>query len=248
MSPKNEELLYVLLWYCDQLARPTWRNLSDPFEVWAWRNRLSRRLGELARLKLIERDPAPDLARLVRLTEAGRSIALGGRDPEKRWDRPWDGKWRLVMFDLPTGEEALRQRLLRVLRDSHFGYLQRSVWVSPDPIDAVREALGEAKVSAESFLIMEGRPAAGESDAEIVSGAWNLEETNRAYARHMEHLRRPPSSVNAIPAWAKQEIRLWNEAVGNDPLLPSALLPEGYLGRKALALRWKTFRRLPGQP
>lgn len=248
MSPRNEELLYVLLWYCDQLARPTWRNLSDSFEVWAWRHRLSRRLGELARLKLIEQVPAPDLTRMVRLTEAGRSIALGGRDPEARWGRPWDGKWRFVMFDLPTGEDALRQRLLRVLRDSHFGYLQRSVWVSPDPTDAVREALGDAKVSAESFLIIEGHPAAGESDAEIVAGAWSLEVTNRAYTRFMEHLRRPPKSESGIPAWAKRENRLWSDAVRTDPLLPAALLPKDYLGRQALALRWATLRRLPGKP
>ena len=30
--------------------------------------------------------------------------ALGGRDPQEQWARPWDGRWRLVLFDVPTGQ------------------------------------------------------------------------------------------------------------------------------------------------
>ena len=45
MKPQTEELLYYLLWSADTLMRPTWRRLEEPFEAWAWRNGLIRRLG-----------------------------------------------------------------------------------------------------------------------------------------------------------------------------------------------------------
>ncbi len=33
MRPSTEEFLYFLLWNADSLMRPTWRNLTDPFET-----------------------------------------------------------------------------------------------------------------------------------------------------------------------------------------------------------------------
>src|SRR6266513_1066496 len=49
------------------------------------------------------RPNSPD-DRLYRLTAQGRLHALGGRDPQEQWARPWDGRWRLVLFDVPTGQ------------------------------------------------------------------------------------------------------------------------------------------------
>src|SRR5919109_144093 len=54
MKPKTEELLYFLLWACEMLARPTFRNLTESFESWAYRNGFDRQLAELERQKLLE--------------------------------------------------------------------------------------------------------------------------------------------------------------------------------------------------
>src|SRR5260370_916786 len=87
MQAKTEELLYLLLWTCERLARPTFRNLTDSFESWAYRNGFDRQLTELERRTLVESSIAPARGRessdrVLRLTEAGRLHALGGRDPE----------------------------------------------------------------------------------------------------------------------------------------------------------------------
>lgn len=245
MSPRNEELLYFLLWTADTFMRPTWRNVSDPFESWAWRNGLGRRLAELECKKLVERHPDPDLERVVRLTEAGRCRALGGRDPTAQWSRPWDGRWRFVLFDLPAKRTDLRSRLWRTLRwKSHFGYLQNSVWISPDPAGDIRKIIGGAKVQPDAFLIMEGRPAAGESDAEIVSAAWDFSAVNRRYEQYLTTVKKFPAPGASLVAWARQENAAWQSAVEIDPLLPSGLLPAGYLGRQAIHERKKVLARL----
>lgn len=236
IGPRTEELLYHLLSTADFLMRPTWCNLNESFETWAWRNGLGRRLAELERLKLIERQSPTDLARVVRLTDAGMQLALGGRNPSAEWNRSWDGQWRLAVFDLPTDRAELRQRFLRVLRRHHFGYLQGSVWVTPDPADEVRAILHEIDARPETFLLMEGRPAAGESDNEIVQGAWNFELINRHYEQYLTYIEKSAAGGRP-PSWWRRENALWRTAVNSDPLLPSLLLPRGYLGRDALQAR-----------
>ncbi len=94
MQPKTEELLYLLLWSADMLMWPTFRNLTDSFESWAYRNKLSRQIAKLEQLRLLERDRKATGDRLYRLTEEGRIHALGGRDPAAQWSRHWDGRWR----------------------------------------------------------------------------------------------------------------------------------------------------------
>lgn len=43
----------------------------------------------------------------------------------------WDGKWRLISFDVPVREEAKRQQLRNFLKEFNFFQLHKSVWVSP---------------------------------------------------------------------------------------------------------------------
>ena len=112
MKPKTEEFLNLLLWSADMLARPTFRNLTDDsYESWAYRNGLMRQVATLQKQQLLERDASTANDRLYRLTAQGRLHVLGGRDPEERWARSWDGQWRLVLFDLPAGQNAQRERL-----------------------------------------------------------------------------------------------------------------------------------------
>src|SRR2546428_9700030 len=104
VKPKTEEFLNLLLWSTDLLVRPTFRNLTDSYESWAYRNGLMRQVATLEQQQLLERDASASDNRLYRLSAQGRLHALGGRDPKERWARPWDGQWRLVLFDVATGQ------------------------------------------------------------------------------------------------------------------------------------------------
>jgi phenylacetic acid degradation operon negative regulatory protein len=254
MKPKTEELLYFLLWSCERLLHPTWRNLTDSFEGWAYRNGFLRQLRYLEKLDLLEsQDRTPD-ERSLRLTEAGRLHALGGRDPEACWRRPWDGRWRLVLFDVPVGQDTARNRLRHYLRERGFGYLQKSVWITPHALAEERQALARSKVDVEALLLLEARPAAGETDAEIVEGAWDFDPINENYAHYLRIISRIPSgaldketAAKAFRRWASQERAAWLEAVSLDPFLPEALLPAGYLGREAWQARIKAQAHLAQQ-
>lgn len=120
------------------------------------------------------------------------------------------------------------------------GCLQKSVWVTPHPLTQERRDLARTKVDVEALLFLEARPAAGETDAEIVAGAWDFAAINQRHADYLQHLSRVPSSGldqaaarKTFQHWAGQERAAWLEAVSLDPLLPEVLLPPGYLGGQA---------------
>jgi phenylacetic acid degradation operon negative regulatory protein len=143
----------------------------------------------------IERRRSAPSDRLYRLTAQGRLFVLGGRDPEQRWERHWDGQWRIVLFYVPLQKNTQRRRLWRYLRDKGFGYLQNSVWVTPDPLQDEGQILRGGKINVESLILLEGRPCAGESDDEIVAGAWDFERINHRYAQHLKVLKQRPTGA-----------------------------------------------------
>lgn len=249
MQPKTEEFLNLLLWSADMLMRPTFRNLTDSYESWAYRNGLMRQSASLEKDHWLERDPDSPDERLYRLTWQGRLHALGGRDPQARWSREWDGRWRLVVFDVPTAHNTHRTRLRRYLREKGFGYLQKSVWITPDPLEEERQILVGAKINVESLLLLEARPCAGESDAEIVTGGWDFEGINRRYARHLKILEERPgtalrndAAAKALLRWAAAEREAWLDSVRNDPLLPAKILPLNYPGQQSWRRRVEVLR------
>lgn len=248
MKHKTEELLYLLLWNCDRFTRPTFRNLTDSFEAWVYRNGLRLQLARLERQKLIERRAAPRAGRFFRLTAAGLLHVQAGRNPEALWGRPWDGNWRMVLFDFPNTQHAARNRFRAQLRKRGFGYLQKSAWITPDPLPTEAEFRAGGVVDVESLILLEARPCAGETDDEIVAGAWDFPFINRRYEAYLQVLEDRPdgrlnnaASAKTFLSWIQRERLAWTEAVAVDPLLPERLLPPGYRGRAAWQQRGKSL-------
>jgi phenylacetic acid degradation operon negative regulatory protein len=251
MDAKTEEFLWMLLWTCETLSRPTWRNLTESFEGWAYRKGFLRQVQRLEKQQWLERHPSD---RLHRLSEAGRLYALGGRDPVARWNRHWDGRWRLVLFDVPESRRVARDRLRRFLQSRGFGYLQNSVWITPDPLNEERALVSDGPVNVESLVFLEACTGAGETDAEIVAGAWDFPRIKRHYVVYQELLtRRPRHSLDSKAAattfhrWLREEYEAWQDAMRVDPLLPKDLLPPDYAGRDAWRQRLEVMAEAGAQ-
>ncbi|MBI4661723.1 MAG: hypothetical protein HY735_23110 [Verrucomicrobia bacterium] len=247
MNRNTKEWLYHLLWLMETLSRPTFRNLTDSFEGWASRRGLLLKLHQLEKEELLESLPGLGEQRTHTLTAEGRRVALGGRDPEACWSRDWDGQWRLVVFDLPEIENTLRVRLRRFLKDRHFGYLQNSVWITPDPLDSIAADLHGFAEDVQALIILQARACGGESNAAIVNGAWNFEKVNQTYCGYLEVLeqlgqkaKEDRTTPQRLRQFLQRERSHWLEAVSIDPLLPESLLPAVYLGKEA----WRARRRL----
>jgi len=61
-------------------------------------------------------------------------------------DAKWDGKWRLVLFDIPHKVKRKRDSLRYMLRQLGFVQLQKSVWITPyrchEQIEGLKQLVG----------------------------------------------------------------------------------------------------------
>lgn len=249
MKAKTELFLYQCLWVTNVMFRPTWRNMSGSFEEWSYRSGLLRQVQRLEAEGWVESRAGSDgTERAVRLTEKGYLKALGGRLPEERWNRAWDGKWRMILFDLPEAKRTVRNELRKQLKAAHFGGLQRSAWITPDPVDSIGKSLKKIVAASGVMAFFEGTPCGGESPEELVAGAWDFAKINNSFADHQSLLDALPRARDKqfrerLLEWARDEKRSWALCMTLDPLLPRVLWPKDYQGEIIWKNRTTTLRR-----
>ncbi len=245
-----DECLDYLLWLYEWTSQRSARQFLRDNSMWEEEVRVRERMRSMKRRGWIEvRHEGPEP--VVVLTDAGRQAACGGVDPETRWSRPWDGQWRFFVFDVPGRQPRIRMSLWRWMRQERFGYLQNSVWITPDPVDAESVPIRALRRKAESYTFVQGRPVPPDDDQSLVSGAWDIPAIDRA---HGEVLRLADEGAEALnrrgwkPSqrreWAASLRRAWRTAQQLDPLLPEALWPEGYRGRMAWRARREVLNHL----
>jgi len=92
---------------------------------------------------------------LVRFENNHYSLTSAGEKILKQWElsayaipqpRKWDGKWRVIIFDIPEKKRKIRTKLRQILISASFHRLQDSVWVYPydceDTIGLIKINLG----------------------------------------------------------------------------------------------------------
>lgn len=244
------EVLFLLGGFLAASVDPTSRNLDRVLQ-WVDESVSERaRLRELEKRGLVE-SGVSDGRWVPRLTALGRAVFAGGRHPEVAWNRPWDGNWRLLTFDLPREESSSRMKLRRWLISNHVGRLQGSVWIAPDPIEGIGDVLDDDVIDPSMVLVFEGGLAGGQKAREISALAWDFGSINEAYRDYADVTERV---LRQVQGKAPSRLRLrrildedrkrWWDAVRLDPLLPKPLLPKGYEGVGAWGARCKLLKKL----
>lgn len=98
---------------------------------------LWRAVGALYKSKLVQAKLNADGTYTLLLTEKGKQRALTFKLDEMEIKKPsrWDGKWRMVLFDIPEKRKKVREALRMRLRRLGFLEFQKSVFVYPYPCD-----------------------------------------------------------------------------------------------------------------
>jgi phenylacetic acid degradation operon negative regulatory protein len=250
---RGEEVLTLMMYGVDLWTMPSLRKWDQSYEGWLYAHGLLRRVQWLETQKHLQRQGGPG-AWVFSLTEKGRKAVTADVDPEKMWQRKWDGWWRQLVFDLPVEHRQARDSLLRWLKHHRFGYLQDSVWISPDPITEMAHALEGFRDDAEAFTLLECRCVKGFSDAALVGAAWLFEHIKDSYGDYLRFATRALKETGSavlhpqrLFELLREERRLWLAAFNHDPLLPGALWPQGYNGPQAQQTRDRLLRTLTAQ-
>ncbi|MGH3166112.1 MAG: PaaX family transcriptional regulator [Trebonia sp.] len=152
---------------------------------------------------------------------------------------PWDGQWRMVVYQVPETERAYREQLRKRLGWLGFGPLSGSVWVSPhERIRQVRdEFAGQTPVRLDTFR---SRSDGNGADRDIAARAWDLVALDRDYRDLLSRYRPLLATCREGgldgPAALVERLRLvhdYRRFPFRDPDLPPELLPEDWAGRRA---------------
>lgn len=106
-------------------AAKEWRDIN--------RHELYRSIKRLYESKLINYKEDQDGTIKIELNKEGGKIALNYKIDELKipGQDNWDGKWRIVLFDIPERMKPLRDSLRTRLRQIGMRELQKSVFVHP---------------------------------------------------------------------------------------------------------------------
>ncbi len=146
-TPLNYSLGHAILDILLDLGEssPIFGNPWKHFDRWAkgipkpprWRyKRALRYLEKIGQVKLVDRKGET----FAELTKKGELRALLNR-LEKDFKKSalpssWDGKWRIVIWDIPESSRKQRNITRYFLKDLGFYLLQKSVFITPFPIPA----------------------------------------------------------------------------------------------------------------
>ena len=106
LMPNLHRALKPFLAEAEENERETWKRFNIPY--------LKRTLQRLEKQKLIEFDDEEGGMQIIKITDRGRQKILKIALDELVIKKPkfWDGKWRLVSFDLPEKLATTRKYLV----------------------------------------------------------------------------------------------------------------------------------------
>ncbi len=119
-------------------------------------SRINQELKRLRKRGLIEIVKRKNGVEVVKLTKEGRKKLARYRIDTLWIDKPdkWDGKWRIIIFDIPVKKNAQRELLRRRIKSLGFYKLQSSVFAYPYPcFEAVKFIRDYFEVSREVVYI-----------------------------------------------------------------------------------------------
>lgn len=152
-------------------------------------------------------------------------------------EKPWDRKWRIVIFDIPEKQRTLRDGLRNKLKELGFGQWQKSVYITPHDIAGeMNRFFSIHNLTSYSVCLVAGRKDLGD-DKRLARKVWNLDQLEDLYD---DFIFECEEFFKLIPKERGKKFgELWQEykeLILNDPHLPKELLPAGWLGYKAVRL------------
>lgn len=141
----NEYALMVLEKAVDGFVR--YDDLIHHSSQYAWGGRwdnplkkslLAQAISRLREKGLIEYEKEKTNKIILKLTNLGRD-AVGDL---VSLEEEWDGKWRIVLFDIPESKNSVRDLFRRRLKDWGFKKWQQSVWITKSNVtDRLRKLI-----------------------------------------------------------------------------------------------------------
>lgn len=169
------------------------------------------------------------------LTQKGK-LTIKTRLPFKTYGI-WDGKWRMVIFDIPETERKYRWALRDKLTQLGFGKIQKSAYISPYPLlGSINRFSSELGIRQYLRFIEISKI---DDEKKLVEKTWDLEKINDNYRNFINKVLQIKKDI-CWPFLAKKLEQEFVSIYETDPHLPEKFLPVNWIGKGA----YKTFKEI----
>lgn len=188
------------------------------------------------------------------LTDDMMLVLVEGRERIfNRSEVPWDGRWTMVLYQVPESARAARESLRKNLTWLGFGQLTSSVWLAAGDLMAEARGLSQKHPEAAIDVMWSGTGSATE-DRVLAQRCWDLNSLAADYRGFLNKYRSLDGRGGRSIPHGQEAMVLRTELIADarrftfrDPRLPLELEPEGWPGREAYELFRRVHARLEPQ-
>lgn len=178
-----------------------------------------------------------------RITSSGILYLQKRRFLNSLQEKKWDKKWRILIFDIEEINKNVRDSLRKIIKEYGFGYLQKSVWISPYDVFQKLEKFIQTYKLQNNIILIESKKLSIPNQ-ELASIVWQIDKFKLNYnqiyknlyniynKRKVKKYRNLKSEFNKI---YKQLISITLK----DPHLPKEFLSHKWPYRKTVSLAKK---------
>lgn len=187
-------------------------------------------------------DPAAKLnSSQYRLTQKG-FYALCLEFPFFRYLRDkWDGKWRILSYEIPEKRRELRDRLRREVTGWGLGPWHRSFWLTPHPIIENLRQLVSEREEEKYIQAFESEHVFGNRDI-LIEKVWQKSALDKKYRDVFKKWHDILSKEGDKATKFRAVISEYVEILRQDPGLPTDLVGSAWIGFEA----YNIFKEIRG--
>lgn len=151
----------------------------------------------------------------------------------------WDGRWRIISYEIPEKKRKLRDRLRREMKGWGLGPWHRSFWLTPHPvIDNLKSLVGQ-KEEEKYIQAFEANYVFGDREV-LIEKVWGKTELDKSYRQLFKNWHAILSSQLDKVDKLKKVIDEYINLLKVDPGLPKDLLGEKWIGFEG----WSIFKEI----
>lgn len=153
----------------------------------------------------------------------------------------WDGKWRVISYEIPEKKREIRDRLRREMQGWGLGPWHRSFWLTPHPIIETLKNLTSQKEEEKYIQAFESDHVYGDREI-LIEKVWGKTNIDKKYRELFKKWHDILSGDGEKLDKFKKVISEYIVLLRLDPGLPEDLLGESWIGFEG----WNIFREIKG--
>lgn len=163
-----------------------------------------------------------------KLTSKGRQFTIDAFPNLKFLNKKWDGKWRIVGFDIEEKSRSIRNKFRKFLYRFGFGMLQESLYISPLPIeeDVDKFLSSNKELFQNAYIFVSDKFFLGDNKM-FIEKVFGMDVLNVGYQNLLEKVNTATNEKDN-----GEIIREFLKISLKDPFLPEELLESGFARNK----------------